>query len=359
MTQPRAVYGAIGLGAVLIAVGLVATELMSLLLAVMFTVIVSLPLDACANALQRRGIPRALGALIGLLVGVAAIGGVVAFLVPTISSQITDLVNATPGIVHTVEVKVSHLVGARPGHVAAQVEHALSTFVRRPSQLLGPIATVGLSIVTVVAGIVVGLMTAYYMAVNPAPLVDSAAALFPHHRERVLRVMGRLRTAWLGWLRGLAVAMVIIGVLLYVALGPILGLPYALSFAVLSGIGEVVPYLGALVTGIPPVAFALTISPGKAIAVLIVYIVVHQIEANIVSPLVMARSVHLHPAVIALGVVAVGEVFGFLGLIIAVPILSAVMILVEELWVRPQEESTARGLLRSAARKLSADRVVP
>jgi predicted PurR-regulated permease PerM len=197
------------------------------------------------------------------------------------------------------------------------------------------------------------------MAVNPAPLLDSAAALFPHHRERVLRVMGRLRTAWLGWLRGLAVAMVIIGVLLYVALGPILGLPYALSFAVLSGIGEVVPYLGALVTGIPPVAFALTISPGKAIAVLIVYIVVHQIEANIVSPLVMARSVHLHPAVIALGVVAVGEVFGFLGLIIAVPILSAVMILVEELWVRPQEESTARGLLRSAARKLSADRVVP
>jgi predicted PurR-regulated permease PerM len=106
---------------------------------------------------------------------------------------------------------------------------------------------------------------------------------------------------------------------------------------VLSGIGEVVPYLGAIVTGIPPVAFALTISPGKAIAVLIVYIVVHQIEANLVSPLVMARQVRLHPAVIALGVVAVGEVFGFLGLMIAVPILSAIVILVEELWVRPQE----------------------
>jgi predicted PurR-regulated permease PerM len=92
-----------------------------------------------------------------------------------------------------------------------------------------------------------------------------------------------------------------------------------------------------LASGIPPVAYALTISPGTALAVLVIYIAVHQIEANMIGPLVMARTVHLHPAVIALGVVAVGEVFGFLGLLVAVPILSVVVILVEEVWVRPRE----------------------
>lgn len=51
----------------------------------------------------------------------------------------------------------------------------------------------------------------------------------------------------------------------------------------------------------------------------------------------MARAVHLHPAVIAFGVIAVGEVFGLLGLVLAVPILSMVTILVEEIWVRPRE----------------------
>jgi predicted PurR-regulated permease PerM len=315
----------------------------------MFTVIISLPIDAAATALQRRGLPRALGALLALLAGIAGVGGIVAFLVPTISSQITDLVNATPQIVHQVEVKVAHIIGTRPGHVADRVQHYLTTFVHQPSQLLGPIATIGLSVATVLGGIVIGLMTAYYIAARPEPLLDGVLGVFGRRRDRALHVMRRLRVAWLGWLKGLVMAMVIIGVLLYLALGPIIGLPYALSFAVLSGIGEVIPYLGALVTGIPPVAFALTISPGKAIAVLIVYIVVHQVEANLVSPLVMARQVRLHPAVIALGVVAVGEVFGFLGLMIAVPILSAIVILVEELWVRPQERrgtptfTTSRG----------------
>ena len=71
--------------------------------------------------------------------------------------------------------------------------------------------------------------------------------------------------------------------------------------------------------------------------VLLVYILVHQIEANIIGPLVMARAVRLHPAVIAVGVVAVGEVFGLLGLIIAVPILSLIAILVDVLWIAPRE----------------------
>jgi predicted PurR-regulated permease PerM len=341
-TREHAVYGAIALAAVLVVAGLLVQQIVTLLLAVMFTVIVSLPLDACATALRRRGIPRGIGALIGLFAGLAVVAGIIVFLVPTISSQIADLVNGAPGIVNAVEVKIAHAIGVRPGDVAAKIQHGVATFVRQPSHLIGPIATISISIATVIGGIVIGVMTAYYMAVQPEPLVHGVAAVFGRWRELALRVMSRLRVAWLGWLRGLVIAMAIIGTLLWFALGPLIGLPYALSFAVLSGIGEVVPYLGALVTGVPPVAFALTISPGTAVEVLIAYIIVHQIEANIVSPLVMARSVRLHPAVIALGVIAVGEVFGLLGLIIAVPILSAVVILVEEVWVRPQEKRFSR-----------------
>lgn len=336
-TRERAIYGAIALAGVLVVAGLLVQQLVTLLLAVTFTVVISLPLDACATALGRRGVPRGIGALIGLFAGLAVVAGILVFLVPTITSQIADLVNGAPSIVHAVEDKIAHLIGARPGHVAAKIQHYITTFVRQPSRLIGPIASIGLSIVTVIGGIVIGVMTAYYIAARPEPLVRGVAAVFGRWREQALCVMRRLRVAWLGWLRGLVIAIVIVGVLLWLALGPLIGLPYALSFAVLSGIAEVVPYLGALVTGVPPVAFALTISPGTAIEVLVAYIIVHQIEANIVSPLIMARAVRLHPAVIALGVIAVGEVFGLLGLIIAVPILSAVVILVEEVWVRPQE----------------------
>jgi predicted PurR-regulated permease PerM len=88
--------------------------------------------------------------------------------------------------------------------------------------------------------------------------------------------------------------------------------------------------------------FALTDSPGKALLVLAVYVGVHQLEGNVIIPLVYARTVKLHPAVIAVGVVIIGELLGIVGLLVAVPILSLLVICVEEAWVKPMEEADRR-----------------
>ena len=83
----------------------------------------------------------------------------------------------------------------------------------------------------------------------------------------------------------------------------------------------------------------MTISPGKAILVAAIYILAHQLESNVIQPLIVARTVELHPAVVAVGVIAVDRLFGFVGLIISVPIIVTVKILIEELWVKPVEDS--------------------
>jgi predicted PurR-regulated permease PerM len=88
---------------------------------------------------------------------------------------------------------------------------------------------------------------------------------------------------------------------------------------------------------IPPVLYALTFSPGKALIVAVLYIVTHQVESNMIQPLVVARVVELHPAVVAIGVVAVDTLFGFVGLFVAVPILVTIKILIEELWIKRVE----------------------
>jgi predicted PurR-regulated permease PerM len=331
----RAIYGAILLGAVLIAAGLVAQQLASLILATMLTIIISLPMSVSAERLAPLGVPRALGALIGLLVGIGIVAGALALLLPPLIDQARTLITDAPHLVREAEVKLSSVTGDRPGHVAVQLQRDLTTFVHDPSQLLGPITTIGASVASIIGGVVIGVITAYYIAAHPEPLTNGLLSLFSTEaRPQAAATLGRIRAAWLGWLRGLAASMVLIGVMLYVALGLIVGLPFALVFAVLSACAEVVPYLGALASGIPPVAFALTISPTRAVVVLLVYILVHQIEANVIGPLVMARAVRLHPAVIAIGVVAVGEIFGLLGLIVAVPILSLITILVDALWTR-------------------------
>jgi predicted PurR-regulated permease PerM len=192
----------------------------------------------------------------------------------------------------------------------------------------------------VLGALVLILLTSFYIAVRPQPLVEGVVSLFPLDlRGRALEVMGRLRRAWLSWLAGVGISMVVLGVLFYVGLR-IVGLGFAVGFAVISALAVVVPYFGALASGVPPILYAFTYSPGKALAVLVVYIVAHEVEGNVVAPLVMARAVRLHPAVIAIGVVIMGDLFGALGLIVAVPILAALVILVDELWVKPQETRT-------------------
>jgi predicted PurR-regulated permease PerM len=158
--------------------------------------------------------------------------------------------------------------------------------------------------------------------------------------------MERLRKSWVGWMQGVVVDMLVSGVLLYIGL-TLIGLDLAIFFAVFGALLVVIPYFGSVIGGIPPVLFALTDSPEKALLALGVYIAVQQIEGNLIIPLVMAQRVKLHPALIAIGVVVVGQLFGIIGLFVAVPIISMMVILADELWVKPNEEH--RGIRTASA----------
>jgi putative heme transporter len=87
--------------------------------------------------------------------------------------------------------------------------------------------------------------------------------------------------------------------------------------------------------------------------VAIIYVAAHQLESNVIQPLVVARTVKLHPAVVAIGVVAVEQLFGFIGLLVAVPILATIAILVDELWVKPLESGDSRAPVEQIRRSTS------
>jgi predicted PurR-regulated permease PerM len=335
--QAPIAYKAVVLAAVLLVLGLLFRQLATLMLAVLMTVIIAIPLSAGATRLERRGVPRPVGALATLLGGLAVATGVLALIIPTFIDQTNQFVDDVPTIVHDLEQTVGDITGDRPSEVGDSIQDFLQRYTDKPERLIGPITSIGLSVAGVLGALIVMLITAYYMAVRPQPLVEGALRLVPPSRRRHARhVMERLRGAWIGWLQGVAFDMFISGTLLYIGLR-IVGLDFAILFAVLTALLVVVPYFGAIVGAIPPVLFALTDSPGKALAVLIVYVLVQQIEGNVIIPVVMSRTTRLHPALIAIGVVVVGNLFGLVGLFVAVPIISAVVILTEEVWVREIE----------------------
>lgn len=330
-------YKAVVLAAALLVLGLLFRQLATLMLAVLMTIIIAIPLSAGATRLERNGVPRALGALLTLIAGLAVLAGILALIIPTFVDQVNEFVDDVPAIVHDLEQTVGDITGDRPSEVGDSIQEFLQRYTDNPERLIGPITSIGLSVAGILGALVVMLITAYYMAVRPQPLVEGALRLVPPSRRRHARtVMDRLRTAWIGWMQGVIFDMFISGTLLYIGL-TIIGLDFAILFAVLTALLVVIPYFGAFIGGIPPVLFALTDSPGKALAVLAVYVLVQQIEGNIIIPLVMSRTTRLHPALIAIGVVVVGQLFGVVGLFVAVPIISTAVILTEEIWVREIE----------------------
>jgi len=335
-------YRAVFLAALLLVLGLLFQQLATLLLAVLMTIIIAIPLSAGATRLERRGIPRPIGALATLLAAIAVIAALLAAIIPTFIHQTNEFVDQVPGIVNDLEKRVAHITGDRPSEVGNRVQHYLRGYTSKPERLIGPITSIGLSVAGVVGVVVVMLITAYYIAVRPQPLVDGALRLVPPPRRAHARlVMERLRTVWLGWLQGVVFHMFISLTLVFIGL-TLVGLNFALVFAVFTALLVVIPYYGSILGAIPPTLYALTISPGKALAVLGVYVLVQQIEGNVIIPVVMSRTTRLHPAVIAIGVLVVARLFGVVGLFVAVPIISAAVILTEEIWVREIEDSHAR-----------------
>lgn len=339
---PHVAYRAVLLAAGLLLFGLLFRQLVTLLLAILVTVIVAIPLAAAATRLERRGLPRALGALGALLAALLVIGLLVYLLIPPLVSQADEFISDVPRIIGDLEGVYADVAGEDPGQVGDRIQEFVDRWTENPERLIGPITSIGLNVAGVLAALVLILITAYYMALRPAPLVNGLVSLFPpRRRDHIRHVLDRLRTSWIGWMEGVAIDMLVTFVLLYIAL-TVIGVDFAIFFAVLSAVLVVVPYFGAIAGGIPPVLYALTDSPGKALLTLVVYILVQQLESNVTIPVVMSQRTRLHPALIAIGVVVVGQLFGFVGLFVAVPILSLIVIAVEEFWVKPIETSEAR-----------------
>jgi predicted PurR-regulated permease PerM len=128
----------------------------------------------------------------------------------------------------------------------------------------------------------------------------------------------------------------------YVALGPVLHLPYALGIAIVTGVLEIIPLIGPLIaTAIAGIDAFARGGPELAAIVVILYFVIRQVEDQVVMPIVIGRAVHLHPVVTIFAVLVGLSVYGVLGGLLGVPIAAAVNVVFRELY--PIAEAAAGG----------------
>ena len=338
----RVAFRTVLLVAALVLAALTFHALITLAIAVLATVLIAIVLDAGARRFERRRIPRKIGAALTLLFALGIVALILWLVIPPFADQTNRFVNNVPHIANDLQNRVHSITGASKSEIGHRVQKFLHGYTDHPEKLIGPITSIGLNVFELAIGLVIMLIVAYYMAASPYPLLRGMLRLFPpDRRDHAEYVMTRLRTAWVGWMEGVAVNMVVTALLVWLGLH-LIGLQFAFVFGVLSGLFVVIPYYGAFIAGIPPVLFALADSPTKAVLALVVYIAAHEVEGNVTVPLVMSRTVQLHPAVIAIGVLVVGKLLGFAGLFVAVPVLSFVTITIEEFWIKPMEQADRR-----------------
>lgn len=157
--------------------------------------------------------------------------------------------------------------------------------------------------------------------------------IFPaERRDTFRRTMLLLAERLSGWVKGQLIAMATVGVLATIAFY-LLGVPYALLFGVINGLAEFVPIIGPWAGGIPAVAVAFLDSPMKGLWTALAILVIQQIETQLITPLVMARAAEVHPFVTVFAIVLFGSLFGFLGILLALPLVILVWTVIETLWV--------------------------
>ena len=335
----RVAFRTVLLVAALVLFGLAFQQLITLFIAVLATVLVAILLDTAATRMERAGVPRPLGALLALLAGVAVFAALLVAIIPPFADETDKFVNNVPTIANDLQERAHDITGESRTEIGHRAQKFARKYTDNPEKLIGPLTSIGFGVAGVLAALVLMLIIAYYMAAKPEPLIHGMLRLFPpERRDHAQHVMSRLRDAWIGWMQGVAVDMVVSGVLIYLGL-TLIGLDYALVFAVISSLLVLIPYYGAFLGGLPPVLFGLADSPGKGLLALVVYVGVQQVESNFTIPLVMAKTVNLHPAVIAIGVLVVGRLLGFAGLVVAVPVLSFMTITIEEFWIKPMEDA--------------------
>jgi len=312
----------------------------ALLLLVFIAVLVAVYLSAATDAVVRWArLPRPVALLLASVATLAALAAVGVLVAAPVIQQTQDLVAAVPhyltdldgviaGWLRRFPQLASVGLGAGESGLVSQTLREGAEFVRH-----GIIPTATATGLVLIEAVVVMVM-AIYMAVRPALYQEGLLALVPPRHRAFARAIALDVAATLrAWVGAQLLAMVILAVLTGVALW-LLDVPYWLAFAAFTGVVALVPFFGTLFSTLLP---ALIVLPGRgllvALAVASVGVVVHLVEANVVSPLVMERKVALPPVLTILSVLIAAEVSGLPGMLVAVPALAVIVVLVRHILI--------------------------
>jgi predicted PurR-regulated permease PerM len=291
-----------------------------------------------------RWMPRGVAILIPYLILVSTVATFVYLIVPPFIGEFRQLSIRLPRYVEQAQATLTIFddwlrANGIPGTLEDQITQAASGL----NQVAGFLIRLPLAAFSVILGTFATVAIGYYWLLSREQAVEwLCCTLRPENPQRARIVFNRAELQMGSYVRGLVFLGFVIGLLTLVGL-LILRVPYAVVFAVIAGVLELLPTIGPILSAIPAVLAALTISPVLALGVTLMYLAIQQLENYILVPRVHQQSVGLPPLVILLAVLVGSTIGGITGAILAVPVAALIALILEE-WQQlmtdgPEEEA--------------------
>lgn len=302
-------------------------------------IIASLYLGAVTDFLQARAhLPRRTAFFLALLATVAALVGLVWLIVPPVVEQTRSLITVLPTYIDNWERGIDNFARRFPAlrDVWKPGEHkVLFAVYDQLSSTAESIVPKLFGIVTVFIEIFAVVVMSIYLTLQPGVYREWLIALFPPiHRDLIRDLFGDLATTLRAYIVGQLFAMGALAALTAIGLW-LLDVPYWLTFGVFTGLVAVIPFFGTLISTVLPALFVLSGPGGAAHAVLVVIlgVVIHVLESNVIQPLVMSHKIDLPPVLTIMAVLIMGKLLGPMGLIVALPTLAVLMVIVRRILI--------------------------
>mgnify|MGYP000639720448 CR=1 FL=1 len=322
----------------------VRTILLLALLAVILVVGFTIPI----RLLVRRGVPRTPSIIISLTGTLVVLGMLVLVALPTLLDQFATLTTVTipSGVNRIVESWNSgeiqrqypffrdiqpYLENLRIDPTAInEIARQITTLVGQVGESVGPfvsgVANVLLSVIIIV------FLTLYFLA-EPDTYLEGMIKLSPlWYRHRVRAILIRLELMLRRWLQATLLSMVFVGVATWIGL-LIVGLEQAAALGVLAGLFSFIPNFGPILALVPSIAVGMVQAPQNIGWIILIIYGTSFLQSQVVSPILVAESLKLPPVLVLLGQIIAGVFLGFLGIMLAVPIIAIFVVLVQEVYI--------------------------
>jgi predicted PurR-regulated permease PerM len=343
--QPAALARATLIVGGLVVLALVLWQLVNVLLLIFGAIVVAIILRSIAGLIERYlpfGNKAALAlACLFILLLVAAF---TILLGAQISGQVASLSQELPKQLSALGERFG--ISALPERISRQAED----FAAR-SNVVQSVAGYTTGLVGVLANAVLVVVAGVYLAARPRFYRDGCLLLFPQRiRDNVAAAADNAGRALQLWLVGQLISMVLVAILTTAGLY-LIGMPSALALGVLAGFAEFVPVVGPILSVIPAVLLAFAHDGTSVIWVVGLYLLIQQVESNVILPFVQRRTVDLPPALTLFALIAFGVLFGPLGILLATPLTVVSYVAVKQLYLRDalQEETSVPGEEEPAA----------